>query len=164
MSAHPYLKPNRLQDIIAAIQVMSLYERSSLQSEVWADRISGEKAKANYWEGVFSEHPEFFRRSPDREHRYALVWRRALARRFDRRFNRPLTDDELKVLPPEDMRFISRLPVSESQVQTLINIAITLHAKALENKHDYRWLIAQLTTLLAAGGGAIVGALLGTRQ
>ena len=54
-----YLQPNRLSDILAAIQTMSLYHRYRRSSEEWADLISGETDKATYWKCIFDEHPEF---------------------------------------------------------------------------------------------------------
>jgi hypothetical protein len=96
VSNPPYLKENRLQDVIAAIQTMSSYKRSSLSGEDWAELISGNKKKGKYWNEVFKDHSEFFRCAPEDNERYALVWRRALPRLFHRRLMRQITEAELE--------------------------------------------------------------------
>lgn len=63
----PYLnEPNRLAEVISAIQAMGNYKFYKLDFEGWADRISGEKNKAEHWKQVFVEHPEFFRLDAER--------------------------------------------------------------------------------------------------
>jgi hypothetical protein len=152
-----------LADVIAAIQSMSLYQRSSSTCEEWAERISGDKAKAHHWKLVFDEHPEFFRSTLENNERYALVWRRALPRRFDRQRMRSLTDEEFKNLSEDGKEYLSRLPISETQVKTLIDTAITLHGKAREQSRDYQWWIEKSVTLFAAVIGALLGSLLGKK-
>jgi hypothetical protein len=160
----PYLKPSRLADVLAAIQSMALYERSSGKSDFWAECIAGEKGEEAYWESVFSDHPEFFRLSPEKDGRYALIWRRALPRRFDRRLMRQLNETEYAKISDDEKKFISRPPISEEQVKTLIDVAIALHAKALEQSRDYRWWLGQIFTLIVSASGAMVGAILGARK
>ena len=60
----PYLKPNRLNDVVAALQMMGLNNRYRLAPEDWAERISGDRMKADYWSGIFADHPESFERRP----------------------------------------------------------------------------------------------------
>ncbi|MCX7308223.1 MAG: hypothetical protein NTZ72_09885 [Afipia sp.] len=162
--ASPYEARQRLADVLAAIQSMALYPQSSGTSEEWAERIAGNRTDGKYWKAVFNEHPEFFRLSPDSEDRYALIWRRALPRRFDRRLMRMLNEEEYANKSQKEFQYISRPPISDSQVKTLLDTAITLHAKALEQSRDYRWWIGHITTLGAATLGAFFGVLLGTKK
>jgi hypothetical protein len=164
MSKDPYLKLNRLQDIIAAIQVMALFQRSSAPPEGWAELISGDATKADYWRKIFVEHPEFFRRSPEKDDRYALVWRRALPRRFDRRTNRALTEEEYDSLPDKEYQYISRMPISQTDMKTLIDVAIQLHSKAIDRDRDWRWLIPHGITIVTAAVAAIGAAKYGASR
>src|ERR1051325_10327333 len=134
-----YLKPNRLADVIAAIQSMAINERSSLSCKHWAENISGDQNRDAYWREVFDDHPELFRKSPDDPDHYALIWRRALPRLLYRPERRMLSLAEFEQLPATEKRWVSRPPVPETQVKTLVDIAITLHSRQLEQKRDWRW-------------------------
>lgn len=157
MTKSPYLKPNRLADVIAAIQFMALNERSSQPCDKWAHYISGDVAKADHWRAVFNEHPEFFRKSPDNEDHYALVWRRASPRLFYRKEDRLLTKPEFDQLPAAEQSFVSRVRVPEAEIKTLVDIAIELHSKAREQQIDWRWWVP----IAASFVGALIAVLLG---
>lgn len=146
-----------MADVIAAIQCMSLNERSSLSSEHWAELISGSKSYSGKWKTVFEEHAEFFRKSPDNEGYYALVWRRALAKRYFRPQAKILTLAEVEALSAEERKWVSRPPVPEHQIRTLVDIAIALHSEQQEASRDWRW----WTPLVAGFSGSVIGAVLG---
>jgi hypothetical protein len=158
MSELPYLKPNRLADVIAAIQFMAMNERSSLSCQQWARAISGDESRDAYWRTIYEDHSELFRKSPDDPDHYALIWRRALPRRYYRPERKMLTVAEYEALPEAERRWVSRPPVPEDQIRTLVDIAITLHARQQEQHRDWRWWIPSLTTFVAAvlGGVATV--------
>lgn len=157
--ASPYLKDGRLADVIAAIQSMAAFERSSNTPSGWADLISGDMTRGIFWKGVLEDHPEFFRKAPT-EDRYALVCRRSLTRRFDRRLRRLLSDKELKNISADQWQYISRPPISDSQTKMLIDVAISLHSKAREQSHDFRWFADKIFMVLAAAMGGLIGNLL----
>lgn len=157
MTEVPYLKPNRLADVIAAIQFMSLNVRSSQPCEKWADYISGDKGKADHWREVFDDHPEFFRKSPDNVDHYALIWRRASPRLFYRKEDRLLSKPEYDQLSAEERTFVSRVRVPDAEIKTLIDIAIELHAKAREQHTDWRWWVPTVASFV----GSLVAVLLG---
>jgi hypothetical protein len=72
----PYLdNPQRLADVIAAIQAMGTYKFYKLTFKGWAERIVADESEAEHWKTVFEDHPEFFRLDTDRE-KASLVWRR----------------------------------------------------------------------------------------
>jgi hypothetical protein len=157
MARSPYLKPNRLADIIAAIQFMAMHERSSLAPEDWAEGISGDSMKAIQWKTVFCDHPEFFRPSPNNQGYYALVWRRALPRLYFRRESRMVTPAEYAAMSAEDRKLVSRPPVPEEQVKTMIGLAIELHEDARRQHTDWRWWVPIVASFL----GSLVAVLLG---
>ena len=155
-TSSPYLNQNRLQDLIAAIQTMGTYEQYRGSPREWSDRISGTQDRTERWKGVFEQHPEFFRKSRDRE-QYALVWRRALPSRYDRRARALLTDDDYEALPDHEReRYISRPPLPDAQIKTLIDVATNLHTRAVEQSRDWRWWVQPLLTLLTSFVGAFV--------
>lgn len=158
MSNTPYLRPNRLPDVIAAIQSMAMNERSSQSWKQWAEIISGDESKERHWRIILDDHPELFRRSPTNADHYALVWRRALPRRYSRLEGRMLSQVEFESLPADKTKWISRPPVPEAQIETLVDIAITLHERQQEQRRDWRWWITLVSNLVAAVIGAFVGA------
>jgi hypothetical protein len=157
VSKSPYLAENRLPDVVAAIQFMSLNDRSSLRPAEWSEGISGDTAKAAHWQRVFEEHSEFFRRSPNYEGHYALIWRRASPRLFFRKEGKMLTQTEFDKLPDADKRLVSRPRVPEQEIKTLIDIAIELHAKAREQHTDWRWWVPTVASFF----GSLIAVLLG---
>ena len=153
----PYLNNhNRLGDVIAAIQVMGTYKFYKLSFDDWADRISGNSANGNYWLKVFIEHPEFFRLDGKRE-KASLVWRRQYPRRYDVDSEKRLTKEEYEGLPEQRRESrISRNPLTPDDIKTLIDTAIDLHSRSLEQEKDKRWWIP-----LASAIGGLVGAIVG---
>ena len=156
MSESAYLRdPNRLGDVIAAIQAMAVYKFYKLSFADWADRISADKSQAERWRGIFIDHPEFFRLDGNKE-RASLVWRRQFPRRYDVDQERSLSLEECNLLSPEGSLRISRNPLSSSDIKALVDTAVNLHSRALEQQKDKRWWLA-----LASAGGGLLGALVG---
>jgi hypothetical protein len=154
----PYLNdPNRLGDVIAAIQAMAVYKFYKLSFSGWADRISADEKQSEKWKAIFLEHPEFFRLDGARE-KASLVWRRQFPKRFDVDDERVLSSAEFSALAPEKKERVSRIPLSPGDIKMLVDTAVNLHSRALEHQKDKRWWIALSS---AAGGlvGAIIGAL-----
>jgi hypothetical protein len=157
-SNSPYLHPGRLPDLLAAIQSMALHERYRRSAADWADLRSGDKNKASHWKAVFEQHPEFFRPSINYPGDFALVWRRAGNNRYHRRLGRVLDREEYDALTEEDRkRFISRAPVPEGQIKTLLDTAIGLHKNAMEAHRDWRWWTTPASAIVSSFIGAIIG-------
>lgn len=158
MSRSPYLKEQRLADVIAAIQVMSTYKFYKLDFSGWSNRISGSEDNADHWERVFSEHPEFFRLNSDKG-KVSLVWRRSHQRNFHVDKEQVLTRDQIDDLPGEERNNrISRSPLTNGDIATLITTAVDLHSRAIASEKEKRWLLPSLVTILAVCLGAIIKA------
>ena len=156
-----YLKPNRLADVLAAIQTMALHERYRRSAEDWADLISGNKEVAKHWEEVFDDHPEFFRKSHTFQGHYALVWRRATPGRYLRREQRPVSPQEYDAMTEEERsRRLNRAPVPEGQIKTLLDTAVNLHQREVDAARDWRWWVAPMIAAASSFIGAILGGLL----
>lgn|SRR5690606_14947169 len=150
-------KPGRLSDVIAAIQVMATYKFYKLPFKSWSERISGTDALTEHWRQVFIQHPEFFRLDGKLE-KASLVWRRQYPRSYHVDEERKLLKEELLDLSNEERATrVSRVPLTPTDISTLLKVAIDLHSRALEEKKDSRWWIP-----LAAVVGSLLGSLLGS--
>lgn len=154
----PYLNnPQRLSEVIAAIQVLGTYKYYKRNFVDWAKAISGDKDKGEFWKNIFLDHPEFFRINGS-EKAVSLVWRRTYQKRYYVDIEKTVTKEECDRLKAEGKGDrISRTPLSNQDIQMLINTAISLHSRALEGKKDKRWWINLLTAFLGAILGAVIG-------
>lgn len=159
----PYLSdPNRLADVIAAIQAMATYKFYKLDFDNWADRIAADKSQAAHWKRVCEEHPEFFRLDTERT-RASLVWRRQRQKRFDVDSDAQITKAEYETRDDAGRTRISRTPLNTSEVGTLIEAAIALHSRALDHRRESRWWVPLAIGVVAAISGlagAVVGAII----
>jgi hypothetical protein len=162
-SDSPYLNdPNRLADVIAAIQVMSTYKFYKLTFDAWADRISADSSRGEYWQNIFEQHPEFFRLDGQRQ-KASLVWRRQYPKRFQVDKEKVLSKDEFELLSESEKQRVSRVPLTPGDIKTLIDTAINLHSRALEELKDRRWWVPLLASAVGGLIGAIIGVLLKTK-
>ena len=139
MKRSPYLATdNRLADVIAAIQAAGTYKFYKLDFAGWADRICGDTGQADHWRSVFVDHPEFFRLDSGRV-KASLVLRRQRQKLFnvdqEKVWSRPDYD---ALSPAQQLRF-SRLPLTASEIEALIDVAVSLHTRAAERDRDRRW-------------------------
>lgn len=149
----PYLaSETRLADVIAAIQATGIYKFYKLDFAGWARRISGDEGQTARWEKVFKEHPEFFRLDTEQA-RASLVVRRQRQRCYDVDADQVISKADAKARPDDR---ISRVPLTPDETETLVNVAIGLHAAALERQRARRWWLP----LIAAFAGALAGGLL----
>lgn len=158
LNKSPYVaNPDRLADVIAAIQAMGIYEFHMCDFERWAQNISGDRTKATYWKQIFEEHPEFFRLDSTRQ-MASLVWRRQFPKRYHVDLRKELSLQELNSLPPGSEQRLTRPPIAASDIKTLIDAAVNLHSRAIELQREGRWWIP----LVSSAAGALVGAIIGT--
>jgi hypothetical protein len=164
MKKSPYIKHElRLQDVMAAIQVMGTYEWDSSPIDKWKERM-GKPISVNgikTWKEVFEDHPEFFYIEDwvdptDKQSKQlaSLKWRRANDKTYDPKTNLDLTPGQAA---QRDRLTLSRKPLTAEQVGTLLKIAVELHtrASAFQERKD------KLLTLVVTVFGALLGAFLG---
>lgn len=158
---NPYTENDkRLSDVIAAIQVMATYKFYKLDFSGWADRIEGKTEKASHWKEVYQQHPEFFRLDSKQE-RASLVWRRNYQKLYDVDKEEKISREDYLQLNDEQKKRISRTPLSNSDISTLIETAINLHSSELDHKRDSRWWISGVVGLAGVIIGAIINAVAG---
>jgi hypothetical protein len=146
----PYIaNPNRLADLIAAIQILGTYRFASRHIEKWEKRLGRTPVSAANWKTVFTQHPEFFTTQGDD---VSLVWRRSRERNYDT-YSRTLLprEDAMKLANEEDedheMR-LSRPPLDTSEVSKLIDIAIRLHEREINHAQERRWWITAIVAVV----------------
>jgi hypothetical protein len=159
----PYLKPGRLGDVLAAIQLMAVSRRYSRPVENWTSLLSGNAlnvanpaTEVERWRSIFQEHPEFFRQSRAQPGVFALGLRRGLPRRFDPNTNSVLTEAAFQQLPPAEQDELLRPPLSLDDMKTLTDIALSLHHAAADREKESRWW-APVAASIVVGILAIAG-------
>ncbi len=164
----PYLShPKRLADVIAAIQFLGIYKFHKLEIEKWGKRIGSDPVSAPNWQEVFREHPEFFRmvREDDppipeavgsSERKVSLVWRRAYQKRFDVDAEELITRAEYRSRDKQARSRVSRAPLEDAQIATLVRTALDLHDRQIAQRRESRWWMPMVTGM----GGILLGALL----
>lgn len=125
-----YLKPGRLADVLALIQVLA-FDKSAHRSEAGLqEELQGIPASATDWRELAREHPEFFRVRQSGDHVVSLTARHVLP------------EDAESRRPQLDAGFTHRL------VQT----AIDLHDRELKRAERWNFLIpaaiAALTSIV----------------
>ena len=112
-----YLVPGRLQDIFALLQVLALDEHSHRSEAGLMNELQKEPQSESTWTRIATQHPEFFRVRPTGDNVVSL-----LARHVSR------TDE-------------GRPPLSASQVKELLNAALAIHDRELDQSRAWRvWL------------------------
>jgi hypothetical protein len=136
----PYLKADRLGDVIAALQFLGQYTDYKLSVDQWSEKIATAPRSAGdkpCWGTIFDEHPEFFRRND--EGLVSLIWRRAI----------------------EKTQATGRAPLQPETIARLIDTAVGLYSTAVEAKRadeakqlqaiqDRRWKIQLGVSVLTA--------------
>ena len=125
-----YLKPNRLADVLALIQVLAFDEKAKRSVDGLESELQGKPKSAESWKDIVIEHPEFFR------------------------FNKKEYDtgggDKANAICLI-VRHVSNAPVSPDLAKKFFETAIQLHDKEKERSDWWKvWLpfIAVMITVL----------------
>jgi hypothetical protein len=152
----PYLKPCRLGDVIAAIQVLAYYKFYRLEIAEWAERITGDGANAGALEEVFRDHPEFFQISAGSNGlKAALVARRSFTRSYDVDVGRDVDKDTVMAVRDDAAarsRF-SRRPLTPDETAVLIRTAVDMHSRAVEQRKAGHWWVPLAGAGIGFAGG-----------
>lgn len=167
----PYRIRGRLADVIAAIQVMASAERPERRIKDWAYELDRNRdtTTIDRWTNVFQEHREFFLtyRLPDEEGLKAALRWRYVFKTFDSKTGREYTPAEIETLPKEERWSLTTKPLAGDEIQTLLNTAIGLHTRAMEELRESRWWVPLIAAFLGFGGailGGMLSSLLGLQK
>ena len=158
----PYLIPNRLPDVLAAIQVMGSHFWDSREMKHWMENLGAKPQSADSWDEVFAAHPEFFGRDTVKDGRtlHVLRLRRSFENTIDEKTRAEVSADEIERLKQADeyqkTRKLSRPRLQASQDEALMKTAIELQVRAAALA-DRRRFWATLTVPAVTGlfGGAL---------
>jgi len=129
----PYVKSDRLADVMALIQVLALHAYRHRSDGGLTDDLQGPPHSGSTWKEIAEQHPEFFRVSDAEKLGISLVARHVL----------PKDENDKRDLPSG---FISML------LQTAIN----LHDRQVERAHHWRAYIP-IVVAITAGVFTIFG-------
>ena len=73
-----YLKPNRLADVLALLQVLALDKNAHRSEKGLLNDLKVKPKSSTTWQEVAQEHPEFFRVSDDDQFNISLISRHAI--------------------------------------------------------------------------------------
>lgn len=167
----PYLKSGRLADVIAALQIMGAGERPEREIKGWAKELSYSESESDLekWASVFKEHPEFFlvyHLQDDATPKAALRWRYT-NKLYDSKIGKEYTPQEKEFLPEKERWLLTTRPLTSDAIAALMNTAIELHSRAIEELSASRWWVPIMAACLGFGGavlGAVVVALWGAHR
>ena len=162
----PYLTSGRLADVIAALQIMGAGERPEKTIEGWTKELSHGDSESDLekWTSVFTQHPEFFlvyHLPSDTTLKAALRWRYT-NKLYDSNSGKEYTPAERETLTERQRSLLTTKPLTSDAVASLMDTAIELHSRALEELSASRWWVPILAACLGFGGavlGAIIAAL-----
>ena len=149
-SISPYIaNPNRLADLIAAVQVLGTYKFASRRLDKWERRLGRKPVSAENWQTVFDQHPEFFTKQGEL---VSLVWRRSRERNYDTFTKAILSRDEaikLSELENEsNEERLTRSPLNTTETSKLVDIAINLHEREIRHTQERRWWITAVISIV----------------
>jgi hypothetical protein len=141
-----YLKDGRLADVLALIQVLARDKWTKRWHSGLVELLRRGPQSGKDWTAIGTEHPELFRvLEPDeeskREQTIALI-----ARIMQPRVHKP--DGGLPKLEP----------LSSEETQELLNLAITLHDRALQRSQQWKTVTVPLVVAIIAAFGSISAA------
>lgn len=150
----PYLIDQRLERVLAAIQILGSYEWASREVSSWSEKLENEHEKDD-WLQVFYDHPEFFRISSDGY--VSLRWRHGYDRIYSVKDRKELSPQEIKEYKQQTgAEKLSRKPLTPEQIAGLMNTAIELHNGTIARRRERRWFAPLIFPVLGAMLGGIV--------
>lgn len=136
LRARAYLKPGRLEDVLALIQVLALDQSAHRSDNGLAEELQGEPISAPTWTDVARAHPEFFRVAASSKNLVSLVSRHV----------GPKEGHGRKTL---DAEFVAKL----------LSTAIELHDRQVRRAERWAAYIPLLVAVISAGVALVVASL-----
>ena len=138
-----YLKPGRLADVIALIQLLAFDPKGYPSAVRMRRRLGRAPLSASTWLEIAKDHPEFFRartkeEDPDRKERAALIIRYVIGKIEDEKGEK------------------ARPPLQPAMASNLFEMAADLHAKQCAHRDRWHpWLFGSLGAGIAFAGQVI---------
>ena len=126
--ANPMVKPGRLADVLALIQVLALDRHAHRTEERLKVELQASPLSADTWAAIATDHPELFRVAADSAYPISLVARHVS----------PSNDQGERILPID-------------YTAKLLSLAIELHDRQLKRTRAWELFIPVLVALIAGG-------------
>jgi hypothetical protein len=144
-----YLKPGRLADVLALIQVLAYDKYTSRSESGLIDELKDKPDSENSWIDLGRAHPEFFRVRFDNEdeekegkvNRVSLISRYVLPH---------TTENKKKIRPILDSNTVNKL----------MDVAIEIHDRQLSRSERWKIVIPMVIAIVSAGA-SIVATIIG---
>jgi hypothetical protein len=184
MAKSHYLEPDRLANVIAAIQILGVADRPSGTLNRWVAELEASQemtpeqldqapvkfAERKKWATLFEQHPEFFKSYAMHGQQRVLLrlrYAQAVPDPKAAATTAPKTDFTGKPEPTGDANMISK-SLTPDQIQMLINTAIELHERAVaadRGPERFRpFLMATIGAVIGTLAGGAIVVLLGMMQ
>ncbi|HAR42148.1 MAG TPA: hypothetical protein DCS07_05890 [Bdellovibrionales bacterium] len=148
-----YLKPGRLSDILALIQILAYDKLAKRTHDGLKAQLRRDPLTASTWTDIGQQHPELFRVLEAEKHSSGQKTV-ALIARFVQEGILPDNANE----PPKSS------PLSPDQTNNLINLAIQLHDREVQRRDRWKTVIVPMVVAIIAAGASIVGAIISTSK
>lgn len=160
----PYLKAQRLPDVMAALQVMALEEPAEHPVKKWAEKLSRNTSYVSVrrWGSVFEEHPEFFlsyHLNGEEAEPKAVLRARYINRDYDRVARRCLAPEDIKALSATERANLTFAPLGNEALNNLMKAAMEMHSRAIAANADQRWWVPIAPSVITAAMTIVTGVL-----
>jgi len=148
-----YLKPGRLSDVLALIQVLAYDKFAKRTNAGLTNELRKGPLTADTWIEIGRQHPEIFRVLEAERHRSGQDTV-ALITRFVQEPIAPADPDE----PPKSP------PLSPDQTGKLMELAIQLHDREVQRRDRWKTVVVPTVIAIIAAGASIVAAVISTSK
>jgi hypothetical protein len=148
-----YLKPGRLSDILALIQILAYDKLAKRTHEGLKAQLRRDPLTATTWTAIGQQHPELFRVLEAEKHSSGQETVSLIAR-----FVQESVPSDNEGEPPKSA------PLSPDQTSNLISLAIQLHDREVQRRDRWKSVIVPMVVAIIAAGASIVGAILSTSR
>jgi len=158
----PYLLPDRLADVLAALQIMAAAERPERKIVDWANELDRNRDSETFerWKGVFEGHREFFlvyKLAGEDDLKAALRWR-YVNKLYNSQTGQEYSVEQKQQLPEKQQWALTTKPLSVEATTALMNKAVDLHTRAIEELTARKWWIPVVVAVIGAVVTLLVGA------
>ncbi len=148
-----YLKPGRLSDILALIQILAYDKLAKRTHEGLKAQLRRDPLTASTWTEIGQQHPELFRVLEAEKHSSGQETVTLIARFVQE----GIPSDNASEQPKSP-------PLSPEQTSNLIDLAIQLHDREVQRRDRWKTVIVPMVVAIIAAGASIVGAIISTTK
>lgn len=142
-----YLKPGRLSDVLALIQILAYHKLAKRSNEGLVTQLRRNPLTAETWVELGQQHPELFRVLEAEQHQSQKETVTLIAR-FVQEPVEATASNEAPKSPP----------LSPDQTGKLMDLAIQLHDREVQRRDRWKTVLVPMVVAIIAAGASIVAA------